>query len=111
MNKTYIIHNVVIGIAQGRHEQLIPERCAVGLAIEQTHGTIGPGLHRLANDFHGPLIGSRALQKPTITSEDFLGRVSRHGIKVGSGKYDGIIGELWIGQDKALLPRGQRLHE
>ena len=108
---TYVVHNIVVGIAQGCDEELIPKRGSVGLVIEKAHGGIRPRRNGLADHVHRLRIGARPLQEPTITTQDFLAGIAREFVKSRAGKDDGIVRKFGVGQDEALLSQGQTLHE
>lgn len=66
------VDDVVLSVAQGGDEELIPEGSAVGPVVEKADGGVDALPDALSDDVDGGLVGARSLQEAAVTPEDLV---------------------------------------
>mmetsp|Transcript_9284 Transcript_9284/g.20523 ORF Transcript_9284/g.20523 Transcript_9284/m.20523 type:complete len:201 (-) Transcript_9284:875-1477(-) len=107
----HVVDDAVVGVAQGRHEELVPEGRPVRLIIEQTAGGVRAVGDGGADDVHRLGAGAGSLQEPTVASQYLLLGVAGQIVKAFAGVNDGIVRQSGIGQHEILLSRGERSNQ
>lgn len=105
------VDDIVLSVAQGGDEELIPEGSSVGLVVEKADGRIDALPDTLTNDINGGLVGARSLQEAAVTPEDLIEGVSGKVEEALRHVHDGIVGKTGVGDCKVLLRSRQSLHE
>mmetsp|Transcript_23457 Transcript_23457/g.65119 ORF Transcript_23457/g.65119 Transcript_23457/m.65119 type:complete len:229 (-) Transcript_23457:1142-1828(-) len=99
------VGNVSCGVSEGGNEELVPKGRPVDAVVEQTHAEVGSLFDGVPDALDGLGVRFGPLQKPAVTPEDLVQRVSGEIQKALGGVNDGVVREGRVRDHKVLLGR------